>query len=277
MQVKCDFCDNFFEDTEEKCPYCSAPNNHIRRHAKDVPHTIEELKAYCEANKVPVEKMHFHIGENYKGPRAYGIYKDGEEFIVYKNKSDGSRAVRYSGKDEAYAVNELFQKMRAEFNEHKTAMVNQAANRPVKRKRSGLPFRLTFKRIVIIAVLLFLVGVFIWAAIDDSGYYKYNDQYYYNQSNTWYKYNAAKSLWEEATPPEDDMDNYFESYDFDYDYGIDNFNSSDYYDDSSWDSDDDDGFWSSSDDSYDWDDDDDWSYDDSDYDWDSGSDWDSDW
>ena len=55
-----------------------------------------------------------HIGENYTSPMAFGIYKDDVtgHFVVYKNKPDGQRAVRYEGKDEAYAVNELYQKIR---------------------------------------------------------------------------------------------------------------------------------------------------------------------
>ena len=35
-------------------------------------------------------------------------------FIVYKNKADGTRAVRYKGTDEAYAVNELYLKLKDE-------------------------------------------------------------------------------------------------------------------------------------------------------------------
>ena len=46
--------------------------------------------------------MRFFIGEDFREARAFGIYKAGENrFVVYKNKSDGSRAVRYDGPDEA--------------------------------------------------------------------------------------------------------------------------------------------------------------------------------
>ena len=59
--------------------------------------------------------MHVHIGEDYKEPKAFGIYRDAASghFVVYKNKADGQRAVRYEGMDEAYAVNELYQKIRS--------------------------------------------------------------------------------------------------------------------------------------------------------------------
>ena len=50
----------------------------------------------------------------------FGIYRDEDgEFVVYKNKSDGSRAVRYKGLDEAFAVNELYEKLRSEVSERR--------------------------------------------------------------------------------------------------------------------------------------------------------------
>ena len=58
--------------------------------------TIEELKSWYIARKLPPEETtRFFIGKNIKEPRAFGIYQDGNKFIVYKNKADGSRAVRY--------------------------------------------------------------------------------------------------------------------------------------------------------------------------------------
>ena len=80
------------------------------------PKTIEELKEYCESNGFTSEKTRFFIGENYTKPRAFGIYKDeaSGEFIVYKNKDDGNRAIRYRGADEAYAVGELYDRLKKE-------------------------------------------------------------------------------------------------------------------------------------------------------------------
>ena len=80
------------------------------------PKTIEELREYCESNGFTSEKTRFFVGENYKEPRAFGIYKDeaSGEFIVYKNKDDGNRAIRYRGADEAYAVGELYDRLQKE-------------------------------------------------------------------------------------------------------------------------------------------------------------------
>ncbi len=79
------------------------------------PKTIDELRWFCDDHDIPAREMRFFIGEDFKEPKAFGIYQDAEgEFVVYKNKSDGSRAVRYKGPDEAFAVNEIYEKMKAE-------------------------------------------------------------------------------------------------------------------------------------------------------------------
>ena len=124
MKVNCDYCGNYMETTDVSCPHCGAANTHIAGHYSKNPVTIEELKAYCDSNKLPLDKMHVHIGENYTSPQAFGIYKDqiSGNFVVYKNKTDGQRAIRYEGKDEAYAVNELYLKIRnMQANAHKAA------------------------------------------------------------------------------------------------------------------------------------------------------------
>ena len=58
---------------------------------------------------------------DYKGPRAFGIYHDKYlGYVVYKNKDNGERAIRYQGTDEAYAVNELFMRLKQEILEQKS-------------------------------------------------------------------------------------------------------------------------------------------------------------
>ena len=87
---------------------------------------IEELKQWYEDRKIPPERVtRFFIGSNYKGAKAFGIYKDEvtDKCVVYKNKADGSRSIRYEGMDEAYAVNELYKKLKSE-------IYNQKSNNP---------------------------------------------------------------------------------------------------------------------------------------------------
>ena len=114
MKIKCDFCENHFEDTESCCPYCGGVNAAAgnRRFSNGVPKTVAELRQWAQQNHVPLDKMRVYIGENNRGPKCIGIYKDGDEVTVYKNKCDGTRAVRYQGTDEAYAVNEVYLKIK---------------------------------------------------------------------------------------------------------------------------------------------------------------------
>ena len=115
MKVKCEYCSSMIDDTSDKCPYCGGINKNIRRTVNGTPKTIEELKLwYRQRNLPPEDVTRFFIGKDYKGARAFGIYRDGDKVVVYKNKSDGSRAIRYEGTDEAYAVNELYLKLKSE-------------------------------------------------------------------------------------------------------------------------------------------------------------------
>lgn len=65
------------------------------------PKTIEELRQwYIDKNLPPEDVTRFFIGKNILEPKAFGIYENEfHEFVVYKNKADGERAIRYQGPD----------------------------------------------------------------------------------------------------------------------------------------------------------------------------------
>ena len=131
MKIKCDYCGNTFEDTLDRCPNCGAPN--IARWDKDVrPKTIEDLKTwYRDKGLLPYNVTRFFIGEKVEEPRAFCIYKDDSgDFIVYKNKADGTRVIRYRGRDEEYAVNLLWERLKEEILHQK--LVNRQKVNPTK-------------------------------------------------------------------------------------------------------------------------------------------------
>ena len=72
-------------------------------------HSIEELKQMCAEKNMPLEKMRFFIGRDMKEPKCFGVYQDEKtgDWIVYKNKANGERAIRYAGPDEARAAQEI--------------------------------------------------------------------------------------------------------------------------------------------------------------------------
>ena len=113
----CPYCGAAVRSDQANCPGCGAANEHFVAFtpALDLtPKTIAELKEYCALHKLPLRELRFFIGEDYRRPRAYGIYRDKDNLVVYKNKSDGSRSVHYQGPDEAYAVRELYGKLTEE-------------------------------------------------------------------------------------------------------------------------------------------------------------------
>ncbi len=122
MEVKCEYCGSLFSAALTKCPNCGAQNDSIVRTAADQPHTIDELIQWYKSKGLPPYNVtRFFIGENYKGERAFGIYHDTDSgnIVVYKNTSSGKRCVHYEGSDEEYAVNEMFQRLKAEILQQK--------------------------------------------------------------------------------------------------------------------------------------------------------------
>ncbi len=263
MKVKCDYCGNYIKDTDAVCPSCGAPNDHMQRSASGVPKTIAELQNFCAAKKLPLAKMRFFLGQDYRAPKAFGIYQDDEGmFVVYKNKADGSRAIRYRGEDEAYAVNEIYQKLRSEI-DNQRQRVNRSAAPSRGKKGCGTRFFWIF----FVILLVFNLFMFMFSGSSHSkhnGYYQYNGNYYYNQNDTWYTYDDDYD-WIPAivdTELEENYSDYYSSSGYSTSYGIEDFSDSNYYVAPSYNSD--------------WDDDDDWDWGDSDWDR-GGTDWDSDW
>ncbi|MCR5431708.1 MAG: zinc ribbon domain-containing protein [Lachnospiraceae bacterium] len=284
MKIKCDFCGSMIDETEKACPNCGAPLSGANRTAPTSPQTIEELRQWYIARNLPPEEVtRFFIGKDIKEPKAFGIYKNSSgDFVVYKNKSDGSRAVRYQGSDEAYAVNELYQRMRSQIEDQKRRNNMRRRNYGLNQNvnNNGPSFWKKYKWAIII-----IVGIVIYALLTrsgsaiPSGYYNYGGRDYYYQDSDWYYYDNNSNGWFESDSSSDIYSNItgdnYSSYSNNYsDYsfsGSNTFESSDFYDSdsgSSWYDSDDDSSWDS-----------DWSWDSSDS-WDSdwgGGDWDSDW
>ncbi|MGN1203657.1 MAG: hypothetical protein ACI4SA_01260 [Lachnospiraceae bacterium] len=287
MKLKCEYCDSWINDYDAVCPNCGATNSHYTRQADGTPKTIEELKRWAKEKNLPLKEMRTYIGEDYRGAKAFGIYKDAatETFIVYKNKADGTRVIRYQGDDEAYAVNELYQKMKERVAQQKSA---GAASRSGSGYSSGSGnrrpahnsiFKNRFIRLLLIIIIIQILLPMIFscsvsiqnASSPRTGYYTYNNTPYYYSHGNWYTW--LDDGWTVAAMADwmtEDSAGYYDSYSYDSSAVYEDFSDSPYYTADS-DLNDDDDDWGNDD----WDDDSDWDYD---YDWDSGfDDWDSDW
>lgn len=277
----CDSCKKEYDDEAYDCPSCGAVNPK-KYSGKGDPKTIKELQRWYAYHNLPPENItRFFIGRDYKEPRAFGIYFDGTNYIVYKNKDDGSRAIRYEGPDEAFAVHEILEKLKNEISIRKHPTGNSSTDnlmkalQPKKKKQNHLDNILSAIGgifIVFYVVIAIIIGV---STIIEKhvthrhdGYYNVNDTIYYNYGSDWYIWDDYYDdyRWTNA-PFEGD---YYDDYEYDYYGGLDyydhDFYSSDKYeslkpdDSSSSDWSNDDYSWSSSDS------------------WDSGTtDWGSDW
>lgn len=276
MQIKCEYCGSFIDDAATSCPNCGAVNENLKRSASGTPQTIEELAIwYKNRNLPPYEVTRFFIGIDYKEPKAFGIYKEGKEYIVYKNKADGSRAIRYRGEDQAYAVNELYLRLKSEILNQKAHNANSGNYPSGDSKKPGLLSLI--KKAGIVCFIVFALTGFILSLVDDikdepykRHYYGYNNDVYYCESyvnDEWYIYDYSRNDYLPVSLPSEIYNNIL-----DYKYA----------DDEVWDSgivqfeDTDTGKYvetqrasSNSDSDYDWDSSDSWSSD--------SSDWDSDW
>lgn len=279
MKIKCEYCDSWINDYDAVCPNCGATNSHYTRQAGGTPKTIEELKRWAEENKLPLNEMRTFIGEDYRGAKAYGIYKDETTgtFIVYKNKADGTRVIRYQGDDEAYAVNELYQKIKERVAQQKSASRTTSAgsgNRNHSPKRVSRFILFFMMYFLILNLLLLILNSCSVSTISKStpktGYYTYNNTPYYYSHGNWYEW--LDNEWNFARPADwmdEDYTDYYDSYSYDSSADYEDFTDSPYYieednddsyDDDSWNDDSWDDSWDSGDD------------------WDSGfDDWDSDW
>ena len=273
MKIICDYCGSIIDEDNEVCPNCGGTLDGVHRFAGEQPQTIEELKEWYIARNLPPEEVtRFFIGKDIREARAFGIYQDSAgDFVVYKNKANGERAIRYQGMDEAYAVNELYQKLKGEIADRKSESVKivyQESARDIteqkKANTSGKMAGLYGVIAIIPAIVMFsLAGK---DAGPTRGYYQYQDDTYYYQNDSWYYYDDESDDWSyisESEVPEEVTSEDCEEYQI-YSHDGTRFEDSIWYTEDTY-----------SDYEDDWDDDYDW---DSGSDWDSGgTDWDSDW
>ena len=231
MREKCDYCGGYLPDTAEYCPNCGAANPHLARNAAGVPQTVEELKAFCAARKMPLKKMRFFIGDDCREAKAFGIYKDADGcFVVYKNKADGSRAVRYRGADEAYAVNELYQKLSSEVRLRR----NKVPPTGAKTTRQNEKLSQDGMTVMVIFLIILAMFVIMCLSVDmkSDGYYCYDDDYYYYQNGTWFSYDESDG-WDYAETVDEDLtDNaysYWQGSGYQSNFDAGDFSESEYY------------------------------------------------
>ena len=221
-KVKCEFCGSFILDTESSCPQCGAVNENHKRYVNGTPKSINQLQHWYRLRRLPPEEVtRFFIGKNVTEPKAFGIYEEDGNFIVYKNKSDGSRAIRYEGTDEAYAVNEIYMRLKEEILNQKNLNIEKrriennpskvvyVPSEPTPRRRPSRKIpALAIFFLIIFFLPTFFVTLFtsfdLMAFLDrEHGYYVtddnqvfYADGIKYNGVYEWWFYDMEEDQWE---------------------------------------------------------------------------------
>lgn len=240
----CPFCNELVEQDEEICPYCGEENR--------TPKTIEELLEYCKKRGMPLHRMRFFIGENYKEPKAFGIYEEDGRYIVYKNKANGTRAVRYHGPDEAYAVRELFLKLldechnRGIYPDGKPGNVPTTRSAPAgrakekltekekaERRRNNRSFLMDFGKYLLflagivaaVFLVLWILTTWVFTGHKQDGYYRSNNTVYYKYGDDWYC-NYDTGSWYKSDFPEETIEDYYLGKDYDSSWGDSDFKES---------------------------------------------------
>ena len=274
MKIKCNYCGNTIEESLQTCPHCGAALSGANRMAGGTPQTIEQLRQWYVDHDLPPENVtRFFIGKNIRSPKAFGIYQDSSgDFVVYKNKANGERAIRYRGGDEAYAVNELYQRLKTEISDQKSRNTKKAVtpreygtksyspSPPIKVKEPGIPPVVRSFLLIALAFFVYFGCSMVFDKRPIQGYYRYENKDYYYQKPNWYEYDQTDDSWHSAS----DVPEVFEEESRDYRTGK---HEGKRFEDTGW--------YREDDDDDDWDNDSKWNSHDS---WDSNdTDWDSDW
>ena len=86
-------------------------NTERNRYLPSYCNSYDELRDIFDYFHIDGERTRFFVGHDYYEPKAFVIVRDfNGEFEVYKRKADGSKAVRYRGNDEKFAVSQFYQK-----------------------------------------------------------------------------------------------------------------------------------------------------------------------
>lgn len=232
--------------------------------------SLSELEAFFREKNIPSEQIRFFVNENRNDARCFGIYQDINtgNFIVYKNKDDGTRSVRYEGVDEKLAVNIFFSKLKEEMYKRDTQGLYQSTVSQVKEAQQAKR-SLIGKIIGIIAVVISVIVIFFSLRSCNTprvGYYNFNGSNYYYGNNAWWYYDDFYDDWEYYDGYMDGYNDYYYGNNYDSSYGYPDIEDSSNYE----------SYSDNNYDSYDYSSDDFDSYDFSS--WDSSStDWGSDW
>ena len=218
MDKKMVYRPDLAEDATEFCPLCGAPVAPEEKSEPEAspaqpetaPRTVEELLALCASFEADPAAYHFYIGEDEKDAVGYGLFVDEfGDYVFYHNHRNQQRSIRYKGRDEAYAVGELYRRMKeARVFYRPVSRQEEGGERRHHHSHSGQSGRQRRKarriRLAVAigaAVVVCCVAAVVlrWRALQPKdGYYHCQGRYYYLQQHQWYAYDSVMDNWEKT-------------------------------------------------------------------------------
>ena len=110
-KIICSGCGAWIEDTDRVCSVCGAQNINIKKAHDRRPKTILELKRWYDLNNATSRQKHCVFGSRSTQPGVVGIFKENNQYYVYKNDLNGRNTVMYNGDDEEYAVDFIYSEL----------------------------------------------------------------------------------------------------------------------------------------------------------------------
>ena len=223
MDQKMVYRPDLAEDAEEFCPLCGAPVAPEEEPAPEpaapaqpetAPRTVTELLALCDSFEVDPAAHSFFIGKDEKDASGYGLFLDEfGDYVFYRNHTDGRRAIRYKGRDEGYAVGELYRRMKAahvfrrpaarQESDESSRSHHHHSHRSHRQRRKARRMRRIIAAAVAVVACIVAAVVLRWQSLQPKdGYYHYQGRYYYLQHRQWYAYDSVMDKWgkTEANP-----------------------------------------------------------------------------
>lgn len=198
------------------------------RKLPEMVYSIEEFRNVFREFGIDEDNVRFYLGKYHLSPKAFGIYQIADNYIVYKVKANGETSIRYEGKDEQYAVKELYLKFlqevskRTGLNEKYNPYYdpNYKVDNRVKqkeyyeKKKKRLKYVYTF---VFIVIAIIVISFIILPKVESKPkYYQYQNRYYSKYNNNWYYWNDISDEWVVFYPANSEYSNYYEIDDPDY-------------------------------------------------------------
>ena len=119
------------EETADKCPFCGATNNAVKRTADKTPKQSPNYSSGIRTDTCRRMRQQDFLLASIIRNQKHLVFIRMATSSLYTKQGKRRTCIRYQGTDEAYAVNELYLKLKSE-------ILNQKANNQTRKQQQTL-------------------------------------------------------------------------------------------------------------------------------------------